>query len=122
MTIGLGVIVFLKVQRNGLLLADWKDVAFYLAVPVAAALVANMLFARIRLTDDQIEIVGLLSRKRSPLRDVTDVSTERGANAKFKLRDGHWVSLPTWLGGRAWGVAAALRHRVKRDVAVHVEE
>ncbi|HEY7089889.1 MAG TPA: hypothetical protein VH518_17460 [Tepidisphaeraceae bacterium] len=101
MLIGFGVVVFLKIRKNGLHVASWMDVAFYAFVPIAAALIANMCFARIWLTDDQVEIVGLLSRKRYPLGDITDVATEKGADVKFKLRSGQWISLPSWLGAEA---------------------
>jgi hypothetical protein len=116
-TIGFGVIVFFKGRSNGLRVADCMDVLFYLFAPIAAALIANMFFARIWLTDDQIEIVSLLSRKRYSVRDITDVATEKGADVKFKLQDGRWISLPSWLGARAWGVATALRHRLKNYAA-----
>ena len=112
MAVGFAVIVFLKVRKNGVQVAGWMDWAFYLVAPIAAGLIANMLFARIWIGDDRIEIVGLLSRKSYPLRDITEVRTEKGADVKFKLRGGRWVSLPSWLGAEGWGVAAALRRRL----------
>src|SRR6185436_18157342 len=108
MALGFAVIVFLKTRKNGLRLEGWMDAVCYLVAPIAVALIVNLFFARVCVGDDRIEIVGLLSRKSYALRDIAEVVTEKGADAKFQLRNGQWISLPSWLGAEGWGVAAAL--------------
>lgn len=109
---GLAVIVAFKLSRNGLVIWDWKDVVFYCVAPIALGLVANLFFASIRVDDEHIEIVGMFSRRKYPLADITAVKTEKGADPKFQLKDERWISLPSWADG--WSVAAALRYRLKQ--------
>jgi hypothetical protein len=112
MVAGLATIVFLKISHRGVGVHGWLDVLFYLLAPPALMMVIDLFFASIYIDDQQMKIVGLFFRRNYALDDIADVSTEKGASVKFRLKDGRWITLPSWAPG--WGVAAALRARLKR--------
>jgi hypothetical protein len=114
---GFAVLVFLKLRSTGFAITNWRDVLFYLLLPVAAGFLADLFFARILLDDDRIEIAGLFSRKSYPINDVVRVSTAKGVSVKFELNDGRWITFPAWTGAEAWSAAAALRARLKGNRA-----
>jgi hypothetical protein len=113
MTAGFAVIVLLKFRRNGWAASGWMDVGFYLIAPIAIALIGNLFFAGVTIDEEAIEMAGLFSRKRFALADIEKVETAKGADVKLRLRDGRWVSLPSWVGADGWGIAASLRQRIK---------
>jgi hypothetical protein len=114
MLAGLGTIVFLKFRKNGFGIDGWLDVGFYILAAVAIPAVLNLFFARVKVSDDAIEIIGIVSRKVYRLQDIALVTTAKGVTPTFKLREGGLVRLPSWLGTEAWGVAATLRSRMDR--------
>src|SRR4051794_17988925 len=114
MLAGLGAIVFLKLRKNGFAINGGLDVGFYILAAIAVPAVLNLFFARVKVSDEAIEIIGVVSRKTYRLQDIALVTTAKGIQPTFQLREGGLVRLPSWLGTQAWGVASALRSRMDR--------